>query len=108
MISRYTLPEMAAVWSEQGKFQKWLDVEILAVEARAERGEVPREALAEIRERAAFDPVRVLEIEETVNHDVIAFLTNVAEYVGDASKYVHYGMTSSDMLDTALAWSRAK
>jgi adenylosuccinate lyase len=103
MISRYTLPEMAAVWSEQGKFQKWLDVEILAVEARAERGEVPPEALAEIRERAAFDPARVLEIEETVNHDVIAFLTNVAENVGESSRFIHYGMTSSDVLDTGLA-----
>ncbi len=103
MISRYTLPEMAAVWSEQGKFQKWLDVEILAVEARAERGEVPRDALAEIREKAAFDPARVLEIEETVNHDVIAFLTNVAENVGESSRFIHYGMTSSDVLDTGLA-----
>jgi adenylosuccinate lyase len=103
MISRYTLPEMAAIWSEQGKFQKWLEVEILAVEARAERGEVPREALEEIKKKAAFDPVRVLEIEETVNHDVIAFLTNVAENVGESSRFIHYGMTSSDMLDTGLA-----
>jgi adenylosuccinate lyase len=103
MISRYTLPEMAAVWSERNRFQKWLDVEILAVEARAERGEVPRAALAEIREKAAFDPARILEIEETVNHDVIAFLTNVAENVGESSRFIHYGMTSSDVLDTGLA-----
>ncbi|MEW6554367.1 MAG: adenylosuccinate lyase [Actinomycetota bacterium] len=103
MISRYTLPGMAAVWSEQNRFQKWLDVEIMAVEARAERGLVPREALAEIREKAAFDPARVLEIEETVNHDVIAFLTNVAENVGESSRFIHYGMTSSDVLDTGLA-----
>jgi len=103
MISRYTLPEMAAVWSERSKFQAWLDVEILAVEARAERGEVPREALAEIKAKAAFDPARILEIEETVNHDVIAFLTNVAENVGKSSRFIHYGMTSSDVLDTGLA-----
>ncbi len=103
MISRYTLPEMAAVWSERNRFQKWLDVEILAVEARAERGEVPREALAEIKSKATFDPARVLEIEETVNHDVIAFLTNVAENVGRSARFIHYGMTSSDILDTGLA-----
>jgi adenylosuccinate lyase len=103
MISRYTLPEMAAVWSERNKFQKWLDIEILAVEARAERGEVPSEALAEIKSKAAFDPARILEIEETVNHDVIAFLTNVAENVGKSARFIHYGMTSSDVLDTGLA-----
>ena len=103
MISRYTLPEMAAVWSERSRFQAWLDIEILAVEARTERGEVPREALAEIKSKAAFDPARVLEIEETVNHDVIAFLTNVAENVGESSRFIHYGMTSSDVLDTGLA-----
>ena len=103
MISRYTLPEMEAVWSERNKFQAMLDVEILAVEARADRGEVPREALEEIREKAAFDPDRIREIEETVNHDVIAFLTNVAENVGESSRFIHYGMTSSDVLDTGLA-----
>jgi len=103
MISRYTLPEMAAVWSERNRFQKWLDVEILAVEARAERGEVPSEALAEIKSKAAFDPARIAEIEETVNHDVIAFLTNVAESVGKSARFIHYGMTSSDVLDTGLA-----
>ncbi|MDI7251039.1 MAG: adenylosuccinate lyase, partial [Actinomycetota bacterium] len=85
------------------KLRKWLEIEILAVEARVERGEVPREALEEIRARAAFDPRRVKEIEETVHHDVIAFLTNVAENVGEASRYIHYGMTSSDILDTGLA-----
>ncbi len=103
MISRYTLPEMASVWSESSRFQKWLEVEVLAVEARAERGEVPREALEEIKARAAFDPARVQEIEETVNHDVIAFLTNLAENVGESSRFIHYGMTSSDVLDTGLA-----
>ncbi|OFW56770.1 MAG: adenylosuccinate lyase [Candidatus Solincola sediminis] len=103
MISRYTLPEMGAVWGERNKFQKWLDIEILAVEARAEAGEVPRDALEEIKRKAAFEPDRVLELEETTHHDVIAFLTNVAENVGDASRFIHYGMTSSDILDTGLA-----
>ncbi|OFW57255.1 MAG: adenylosuccinate lyase [Candidatus Solincola sediminis] len=103
MISRYTLPEMGAVWGERNKFQKWLDIEILAVEARAEAGEVPRDVLEEIKRKAAFEPDRVLELEETTHHDVIAFLTNVAENVGDASRFIHYGMTSSDILDTGLA-----
>jgi adenylosuccinate lyase len=103
MIPRYTLSEMGAVWSERNKFQAMLDVEIMAVEARAERGEVPREALEEIKAKAAFDPERIREIEETVNHDVIAFLTNVAENVGESSRFIHYGMTSSDVLDTGLA-----
>jgi adenylosuccinate lyase len=103
MISRYTLPEMGAVWSERNKFQKWLEVEILAVEARAQMGEVPDSALEEIKKKAAFDSERVLELEEITHHDVIAFLTNVAENVGKASRYIHYGMTSSDILDTGLA-----
>jgi adenylosuccinate lyase len=103
MIARYTLPEMGAIWTEEAKMQAWLDVEIAAVQAWHHLGKVPAEALAEIESKAAFDVVRVAEIEDTTNHDVIAFLTNVAEYVGDASKYVHYGMTSSDMLDTGLA-----
>lgn len=103
MIERYTLPEMACIWSEENKLRKWLDIEILAVEARVERGEVPRQALEEIKSRAAFDPRRVKEIEETVHHDVIAFLTNVAENVGESSRFIHYGMTSSDILDTGLA-----
>jgi adenylosuccinate lyase len=103
MISRYTLPEMADVWSERNKLQKWLDIEILAVEARAEKGLVPKEALEEIKEKAAFDPERVKEIEAVTQHDVVAFLTNVAENVGESSRYIHYGMTSSDILDTGLA-----
>jgi adenylosuccinate lyase len=103
MIERYTLPEMGAVWTEQAKMQAWLDVEIAAVKAWHKLGKVPYDAVAEIEAKAAFDVARVAEIEATTDHDVIAFLTNVAEYVGDASKYVHYGMTSSDMLDTGLA-----
>ena len=103
MIERYTLPEMGAIWTEEAKMRAWLDVEIAAVKAWHRLGKVPREAVAEIEAKADFDVSRVAEIEATTNHDVIAFLTNVAEYVGESSKYVHYGMTSSDMLDTALA-----
>ncbi len=103
MIERYTLPEMGAIWTDEARMQAWLDVEIAAVKAWNKLGKVPGDAVKEIQAKAAFDVDRVNEIEQTTNHDVIAFLTNVAEYVGDASKYVHYGMTSSDMLDTALA-----
>src|SRR5680860_1210650 len=103
LIERYSTPEMVAVWTEEAKMTTWLEVELAVCEAWAELGEVPDEALADIREKAAFDVERVNEIEETTHHDVIAFLTNVAEHVGDASKYSHFGMTSSDMLDTALA-----
>ncbi|HMK93204.1 MAG TPA: adenylosuccinate lyase [Thermoleophilia bacterium] len=103
MIDRYTLPEMGAVWTDEARMQAWLDVEIAAVKAWNRLGKVPDGAVADIEAKAAFDVARVAEIEATTNHDVIAFLTNVAEYVGEASKYVHYGMTSSDMLDTGLA-----
>jgi len=103
MIERYTLPEMGAIWTDEARMQAWLDVEIAAVKAWHQLGKVPAAAVAEIEAKAAFDVARVNEIEATTNHDVIAFLTNVAEYVGDAGKYIHYGMTSSDMLDTALA-----
>ncbi len=103
MIPRYTRPEMGRIWSEENKFAAWLQVEVLACEAQAHLGIVPREALAAIKERAQFDTARVLEIEETVKHDVIAFLTNVAEHVGAESRFIHLGMTSSDLLDTALA-----
>jgi len=94
---------MAEIWIDRNKFATWLKVEILACEALTELGEIPKEALANIKARANFDKSRVLEIEETVKHDVIAFLTNVAEYVGPDSRYIHLGMTSSDLLDTALS-----
>jgi len=103
MIDRYTLPEMRRIWSEENKFRKWLDVEIYACEAMAELGQIPMEALAEIKAKANFDVQRIAEIEAVVDHDVIAFTTNVAEYVGEASKYIHLGLTSSDVLDTANA-----
>jgi len=103
LIERYTLPEMGGLWSEEAKFQSWLDVEIAATAAQCELGRVPPEALATIREKAAFEVSRILEIEAEVRHDVIAFLTNVNEHVGDAGRYIHVGMTSSDVLDTGLA-----
>ncbi len=103
MISRYTLPEMGALWSERNKFQKWLDVEIAVCEVHAEMGVIPREALAEIKARAAFTVERIGEIEKTTDHDVIAFTTNLAENIGEAARFVHYGLTSSDVVDTANA-----
>ena len=103
MIERYTLPEMGAIWSEQAKFQSWLDVEIAATEANCRLGRVPEEALETIKTKASFSVERILEIEAEVRHDVIAFLTNVNEHVGDAGRHIHVGMTSSDVLDTGLA-----
>ncbi|MDJ0797173.1 MAG: adenylosuccinate lyase [Calothrix sp. MO_167.B12] len=103
MIERYTLPEMGNLWTETYKLKTWLQVEIAVCEAQAELGYIPKEAVAEIKAKANFDPQRVLEIEAEVRHDVIAFLTNVNEYVGDAGRYIHLGLTSSDVLDTALA-----
>src|SRR5215213_3227216 len=103
MISRYTLPEMGALWSERNKFQKWLDVEIAVCEVHAEMGVIPREALEEIKSRAAFTVERINEIEKTTDHDVIAFTTNLAESIGESARFVHYGLTSSDVVDTANA-----
>ena len=103
MIDRYTLPEMGALWSEQNKFQKWLDVEIAVCEVHAENGIIPRDALEQIKSRAKFSVERINEIEKTTNHDVIAFTTNLAESIGEASRFVHYGLTSSDVVDTANA-----
>src|SRR3981081_360329 len=100
MIERYTLPEMGALWSEQNKFQKWLDVEIAVCEVHAEMGTIPREAVAEIKARAGFSVERINEIEKTTNHDVIAFTTNLAESIGDAARFVHYGFSSSEVVDT--------
>jgi len=103
MIERYTLPEMGAVWSQQNKFQKWLDVEIAVCEVHAEDGIIPPDALAEIKSKAAFTVERINEIEKTTDHDVIAFTTNLAENIGPAARFVHYGLTSSDVVDTANA-----
>lgn len=103
MIERYTLPEMGELWTETYKLKTWLQVEIAVCEAQAELGYIPASAVEEIKAKANFDPKRVLEIEAEVRHDMIAFLTNVNEYVGDAGRYIHLGLTSSDVLDTALA-----
>jgi adenylosuccinate lyase len=103
LIERYTLPAMGQIWSEQAKFQSWLEVELAATEAQCILDRVPPEALASIKAKASFEVSRILEIEAEVRHDVIAFLTNVNEHVGDAGRYIHVGMTSSDVLDTGLA-----
>lgn len=103
MIERYTLPQMGELWTETYKLKTWLQVEIAVCEAQAQLGYIPSQAVEEIKEKANFDPKRVLEIETEVRHDMIAFLTNVNEYVGDAGRYIHLGLTSSDVLDTALA-----
>jgi adenylosuccinate lyase len=103
MIARYTRNEMGKIWSEENKFRLWLEIEILACEAQAELKIVPKEAVQKIRQLAEFDVQRIQEIEKETKHDVIAFLTNIAENVGPESRYIHLGMTSSDILDTALA-----
>lgn len=103
MITRYTRPEMGALWTDESKFRTWLEIEVLACEAQAELGLVPRDAVTVIRERADFTVERINELERTLNHDVIAFLTAVAEHVGEPSRYIHLGMTSSDVGDTALS-----
>ncbi len=103
MIRRYTLSEMGKIWSQENRYRKWLEVELAVCEVQTERGVIPKEAWEEIRSKADFDSQRIDEIEATVQHDVIAFLTSVAEKVGPASRYIHLGMTSSDMLDTATS-----
>ncbi len=104
MIERYTLPEMGKIFEDEFKFSTWLKIELLAVEARVKLGEVPPEEYETIKRKAAFDVTRILQIEEETKHDVIAFLTNVAENVGKESRHIHYGMTSSDILDTTLSY----
>ena len=103
MIERYTLPEMGRIWTENAKFQSWLKVEIAACEANCSLGKMPQAALKEIHLKAKFEESRIKEIEKEVKHDVIAFLTNINEYVGDSGRYIHVGMTSSDVLDTGLS-----
>ncbi len=103
MIERYTLPEMGSIWTQNNKYQKWLDVEIAVCEIQAKNGVIPDQAWKVIKEKAAFNEQRINEIEAEVHHDVIAFLTSVAEFIGPESRYVHLGMTSSDVLDTALS-----
>src|SRR6059036_3302926 len=103
MIPRYTRPQMGRIWEDQNKYQRWLDVELAVVETLADGGIIPKDAAAEIKARAAFSVERINQIEAEVKHDVIAFTTSVAEHVGPASRYFHFGLTSSDVLDTAMA-----
>lgn len=103
MVPRYTRPEMGAIWSDENKYRTWLQVEVLACEAMHKQGHIPAADLKRIQQRANFTVARIDEIEQEVDHDVIAFLTNVAEYVGPSARYIHKGLTSSDVLDTALA-----
>jgi len=103
MIPRYTRPRMGKIWEDQNKYQRWLDVELAVTETLADEGVIPKDAAAEIKARASFSVDRINEIEAEVKHDVIAFTTSVAEFVGPASRYFHFGLTSSDVLDTAMA-----
>ncbi len=102
MIERYSRPEMAKIWTLQNKFQKWLELELAACKILSKKGQIPEASLKVILDKAKFDVARVNEIEKETNHDVIAFLTNVAEYVGPDSRYIHMGLTSSDVVDTCL------
>ncbi|MBW2039938.1 MAG: adenylosuccinate lyase, partial [Deltaproteobacteria bacterium] len=103
MIKRYTRERMGGLWSEGNKYQTWLKVEILVCEAWAKLGEIPQEALLQIKERAKIDPQRIEEIERETRHDVAAFVSQLEEVVGEAGKYIHLGLTSSDIIDTALS-----
>ena len=103
MIPRYSRKEISSIWSDENRFKIWLDIEILACESQNKLGLIPDSALKNIQRKAKFDVIKILRIEETVKHDVIAFLTNVSEYVGIDSRYIHMGMTSSDILDTCLS-----
>src|SRR5216684_676140 len=103
MIPRYTRPRIGKIWEDQNKYQRWLDVELAVVEALADEGVIPKDAAEEIKARASFSVDRINEIEAEVKHDVIAFTTSVSEFVGPSSRYFHFGLTSSDVLDTAMA-----
>ena len=103
MIDRYSTKEMSRIWSEQNKYETWKRVEVTFTDILAEEGKIPKESAKNIRDRADFTIDRIHEIEEKTHHDVIAFLTNMAEYIGEDSRYVHMGKTSSDLLDTSLA-----
>ncbi|MCJ1993593.1 adenylosuccinate lyase [Lactococcus piscium] len=104
MLERYSRPEMTAIWTEENKYQAWLEVEILADEAWAELGEIPKADVAKIRENATFDVARILEIEKETRHDVVAFTRSVSESLGEERKWVHYGLTSTDVVDTAYGY----
>ncbi|WML42745.1 adenylosuccinate lyase [Neobacillus sp. PS3-40] len=104
MIDRYTRPEMGAIWTEENRFKAWLEVEILACEAWSLLGDIPKEDVQKIRENASFDTARIKEIEEETRHDVVAFTRAVSETLGEERKWVHYGLTSTDVVDTALSY----
>src|SRR5574342_1255540 len=104
MIDRYTRPEMGAIWTEENRFKAWLEVEILACEAWSEIGDIPKEDVQKIREKASFDIDRIKEIEEETRHDVVPFTRAVSERFGKERKWVHYGLTSTDVVDTALSY----
>src|SRR5438034_687346 len=99
MISRYTRPEMSRIWSDENRFRRWLDVELAVADVEAEAGMIPAEAAAALRAHARFDLARIHAIEREVKHDVIAFTTSVAESLGDESRFLHYGLTSNDVVD---------
>src|SRR6476646_7965692 len=103
MIVRYTRPAMGGIWEDQNKYRRWLDVELAVTETLAAEGVIPKEAASEIVAKSNFSVERINQIEAEVKHDVIAFTTSVAEHVGPASRYFHFGLTSSDVLDTAMA-----
>src|SRR5512136_2718422 len=103
MIPRYTRPEMAKIWEPENRFRIWLEIETLACEAQAELGVIPKDVVPVIRAKGDFDIERIDAIEAEVKHDVIAFLTSVAEHVGPEARFIHQGMTSSDVLDTCLS-----
>ena len=104
MIERYTRPEMEAIWTDENRYNAWLEVEILADEAWAELGVIPKEDAQKIREKASFDVERILEIEQETRHDVVAFTRAVSESLGEERKWVHYGLTSTDVVDTAYGY----
>src|SRR5882672_6238664 len=108
MIPRYSRPAMAAIWEPENRFHIWFEIEAHACDAQAELGVIPKEAAAEVWKRGKFEVERIDEIERETKHDVIAFLTNLAEHVGPAARFVHQGMTSSDVLDTCLALQLAQ
>jgi len=103
MIPRFSRPEMTVIWETENKFKNWLEIEMLVCEAQAEIGVIPEDAPKRIRAKAGFDIKRIDEIEAEVRHDVIAFLTNVGEFVGDDARFIHLGLTSSDVIDTGFS-----
>lgn len=108
MIARYSRPKMALVWSEESQFRTWLDIEVLACEGWAKLGKIPKEALQQIQQKANFDVSKIHEIEKETKHDVAAFVSDVQNHIGEAGRYVHLGLTSSDVLDTALSYRLTK